>query len=148
MQGLWNYSAAYVAKLSRLQPFRALAESIQEHWSGAVVTDRTQSSESRSGATIFLWSDRNAKRQVRSSAPFPKTKRASFSVFVCGPDCLLYFREFPRWTSRHNLFDDFRMRQQIIVSGAQWRLQLERQQQGAREAGRIGYIGNYGPPAN
>ena len=140
MQGLWNYSAAYVAKLSRLQPFRALAQSIQEHWSGAVVTDRTQSSESRSGATIFLWSDRNAKRQVRSSAPFPKTKRASFSVFVCG--CLLYFREFPRWTSRHNLFDDFRMRQQIIVSGAQWRLQLERQQQGAREAGRIGYIGN------
>jgi hypothetical protein len=63
---------------------------------------------------MFLWSDRNAQSQVRSSAPFPKTKRASFSVFVCGPDCLLYFREFPRWTSRHNLFDDFRMRQQII----------------------------------
>jgi hypothetical protein len=27
-----------------------------------------------------------------------------------------------------------------------WRAQLERQQQGAREAGRIGYIGNEGPP--
>jgi hypothetical protein len=34
------------------------------------------------------------------------------------------------------------------VSEAQWRLQLERQQQRAREAGRIGYIGNEGPPAN
>ena len=29
-----------------------------------------------------------------------------------------------------------------------WRAQLKRQQQGAREAGRIGYVGNEGPPAN
>jgi hypothetical protein len=27
-----------------------------------------------------------------------------------------------------------------------WRAQKERQQQGAREAARIGYIGNEGPP--
>lgn len=29
-----------------------------------------------------------------------------------------------------------------------WREQLERQQQGARESGRIGYIGNEGPVGN
>ena len=29
-----------------------------------------------------------------------------------------------------------------------WREQKERQQQGAREAGRIGYIGNEGPVGN
>ena len=29
-----------------------------------------------------------------------------------------------------------------------WRAQLERQQQGAREAGRIGYIGYAGPSSN
>jgi hypothetical protein len=28
-----------------------------------------------------------------------------------------------------------------------WRAQLERQQQTAREAGRIGWIGNAGPPS-
>lgn len=28
-----------------------------------------------------------------------------------------------------------------------WRAQLERQQQAAREAGRIGWIGNAGPPS-
>ena len=37
---------------------------------------------------------------------------------------------------------------QPSLSEAQWRAQLERQQQGAREAGRIGYIGNEGPPSN
>jgi hypothetical protein len=29
-----------------------------------------------------------------------------------------------------------------------WLAQLERQQQGARDAGRIGYIGNEGPPCH
>jgi hypothetical protein len=55
------------------------------------------------------------------------------------------------WTRVHNLFDGPRMRTNAPVSTSEdrmWRAQKERQQQGAREAGRIGYIGNEGPVCN
>jgi hypothetical protein len=37
---------------------------------------------------------------------------------------------------------------QPAISTSVWRAQLERQQLGAHEAGRIGYIGNEGPPCH
>jgi hypothetical protein len=52
------------------------------------------------------------------------------------------------WTRSHNLVDGPRMRDQSIRISERrlfWRVQKERQEGVAREAGRIGYIGNQGP---
>jgi hypothetical protein len=59
----------------------------------------------------------------------------------------MMLNELSSYWSRSLYFSaDRRMRQS--ASYIVWRAQLERQQLGANEAGRIGYIGNEGPPCH
>jgi hypothetical protein len=63
---------------------------------------------------------------------------------------MVIYEPLVHWTRVHNLFDGPRMRHKSPVSASEdarlWREEKERQQAGAREDGRIGYVGNEGPP--
>ena len=74
------------AKLSRLQPFRELAESIQEHWSGVVAFRKTRLTNGAIEAVngLLQLATRLAFAPCVTSVSWPISKPPVF-ILICRP---------------------------------------------------------------